>query len=113
MNEIMSLLLALVAGVLLGAFFFGGLWWTVRRSIASPRPGIWFIGSMLLRTCTVTAGFYFLLELSAPGKKILFAAVLGFIIARVVATQFLPTPLSPSLVRMGRPGGSAMSAREH
>jgi F1F0 ATPase subunit 2 len=109
----MSLLLALVAGVLFGAFFFGGLWWTVRRSIASPRPGIWFIGSMLLRTCVVTGGFYFLLGLPASGEKILFAAMLGFIIARAVATQFLPTPLSPSLVRMHQPGSTAISTGEH
>jgi hypothetical protein len=31
MNETLSLVLALVTGVLLGAIFFGGLWWTVRK----------------------------------------------------------------------------------
>ena len=29
--EIMTLAAAVVAGVVLGGFYFGGLWWTVRR----------------------------------------------------------------------------------
>ena len=39
MNEPLSLASALVAGVLLGAFFFGGLWWTVREGLSSKRIG--------------------------------------------------------------------------
>ena len=49
MNETLGLALALVAGVLLGAFFFGGLWWTVRKGVSSERPALWFFGSLLLR----------------------------------------------------------------
>ena len=37
MNETGSLVLALLTGVLLGAMFFGGLWWTVRKGAASRR----------------------------------------------------------------------------
>ena len=50
MNETLSLVLALVTGVLLGAIFFGGLWWTVRKGVSSKRPALWFLGSLLLRT---------------------------------------------------------------
>ena len=39
-----------LAGALLGAFFFGGLWWTVQKGVASERPALWFLGSLLLRT---------------------------------------------------------------
>jgi F1F0 ATPase subunit 2 len=49
MNETVILVLAGGAGVLLGAFFFGGLWWTVRRGLSSKRPAFWFLGSLLLR----------------------------------------------------------------
>jgi hypothetical protein len=35
MNEILGLMPALIAGVLLGAMFFGGLWWTVRKGVSS------------------------------------------------------------------------------
>ncbi len=59
MNEILNLILALVAGFLLGAFFFGGLWWTVQKGLSSKRPELWFLGSLLLRTITAVAGFYF------------------------------------------------------
>lgn len=50
MNETLALLLAWVAGVLLGVIFFGSLWWTVRRGLSSKRPALWFLSSLLLRT---------------------------------------------------------------
>ncbi len=65
MNEPLSLASALVAGVLLGAIFFGGLWWTVRRGVSSGQVALWFLGSMLLRTCIVLAGFLF-----CPGRRL-------------------------------------------
>ena len=52
-------MLALVAGVLLGAIFFGGLWWTVRKGVSSKQPALWFFGSLLLRMSIALAGFYF------------------------------------------------------
>ena len=60
MNETLSLVLALVTGVLLGAMFFGGLWWTVQKGVSSKRPALWFFGSLLLRTSIALAGFYFI-----------------------------------------------------
>ena len=59
MNEPLGLASALVAGVLLGAFFFGGLWWTVRKGLSSKRAALWFLGSMLLRMSVALTGFYF------------------------------------------------------
>ena len=50
MSDILALALAFLAGALLGAFFFGGLWWTVQKGVASERPALWFLGSLLLRT---------------------------------------------------------------
>ena len=84
MNEMLSLASALVAGVLLGAFFFGGLWWTVRKAVSSKQPALWFLGSMLLRTGIVLSGFYFV---SGGDWKRLLASLLGFIIARLVVTR--------------------------
>jgi F-type H+-transporting ATPase subunit a len=57
-NETVILVLAGSAGVLLGVFFFGGLWWTVRRGLLSKRPASLFLGSLLLRTSIILAGFY-------------------------------------------------------
>ena len=46
MNETVILVLVGGAGVLLGVFFFGGLWWTVRRGVSSNRPALWFLGKI-------------------------------------------------------------------
>ncbi len=48
-----------VAGGLLGAIFFGGLWWTVRKGVSANQPALWFFGSLLLRMAIALAGFYF------------------------------------------------------
>lgn len=84
MNEPLSLALALAAGMLLGTFFFGGLWWTVNKGVSSRRPALWFVGSMLLRTCIVVLGFYFIL---GDDWKRLLAGLLGFIVARFIVTR--------------------------
>lgn len=97
MNEGLSLASALVAGVLLGGFFFGGLWWTVRKAVSSRQPALWFLGSMLLRTSIVLSGFYFI---SGGNWKRLLASLLGFIIARLVVTRLArPTQLPGQLAR--------------
>ena len=48
---------------------------------------------MLLRMAIVMTGFYFLLGLPGDGWKMLLAGSLGFIMARLAATKFLPAPL--------------------
>jgi F1F0 ATPase subunit 2 len=84
MNETLTLLPAFVAGTLLGAFFFGGLWWTVRKGLASKKPALWFIGSLLLRTGIALASFYYF----ARGNWVtLLACLLGFILARPAVTR--------------------------
>lgn len=76
--------LALAAGLCLGAFFFGGLWWTTRRALASSHPAAWFMGSFVVRTGVTLGGFYLL----ADGRwERLAACLLGFVMARMVATQ--------------------------
>ncbi|MFC1989805.1 ATP synthase subunit I [Chloroflexota bacterium] len=88
MNEIMSLVLALVTGVLLGVMFFGGLWWTVRKGVSSKRPALWFFGSMVLRISIILAGFY--LVTGGHWERLLLC-LLGFIIARFIVTQLTRT----------------------
>jgi len=86
MNDFFRLASALLAGVVLGALFFGGLWWTIRRGLASRQPALWFIGSMLLRTGMVAAGFYFIL---GDNWQRLLAGLAGFVIARLVVTRLI------------------------
>ena len=83
MTELLPLALAFVAGLLLSAFYFGGLWWTVRRGVLSKQPALWFSGSMLLRTSIALVGFYF----AGRGHwERLVVCLLGFVMARVFVT---------------------------
>ena len=81
MNETLTLTLAGLAGAGLGAIFFGGLWWTVRKGVTSPRPALWFLGSGLVRMSVVVAGFYFV---GGGEWRRLVAALVGFVVARLV-----------------------------
>ena len=83
MNEALLLALSLLAGLLLGATFFGGLWWTVRKGVSSEQPAFWFFGSLLLRMGVALAGFYFV---SGGHLERLLLCLVGFVIARLVVT---------------------------
>jgi F1F0 ATPase subunit 2 len=90
MNEPLTLALALVAGLVLGAIFFGGLWWTVRRGVASKVPALWFGVSLLLRMSIVLAGFYLV---GRGHRERLLLCLLGFIIARVLVKRLTGPPV--------------------
>lgn len=90
MNEAVTLVLAGIAGILLGALFFGGLWLTVRTGVSSKRPALWFLGSLLLRTGIVLAGFYFV---SGGHWKRLVACLLGFVLARFIVMWLTRPPV--------------------
>jgi F1F0 ATPase subunit 2 len=84
MNETLAMLLAVLAGCVLGAIFFGGLWWTVRKGMSSSQPAFLFLGSMILRTGMVLCGFYFVAN---QHMDRLIACLFGFIAARIIVMQ--------------------------
>ena len=88
MNEFLILALVLVAGLLLGAIFFAGLWWTVRKGVSSKHPALWFLGSMLLRMSIVLLGFY---SVGRGDWQRLVVCLLGFIIARYLVMRLTRT----------------------
>lgn len=98
MNMIEFLAMALAAGGGLGAFFFGGLWWTVQKGTVSRHPALWFLGSLVIRTAVVLAGFYYV---SDRHWERMLACLLGFIIARAVVTRLVgrPTTRPPSPIK--------------
>ena len=93
MNEPFQLVMVLLAGMLLGALFFGGLWWTVQKGLSARQPALWFGASMLLRTAVVLAGFYFV---AGPDWQRLLLCLLGFIIARLIVTRLTAKRLALS-----------------
>lgn len=96
MSEALMLGLAGVAGLIMGAIFFGGLWWTVRKGVSSKRPALWFLGSLLLRTGVVVAGFY---VVSDGHWQRLLACLFGFAVARLIVTWLTPPPIAASNAR--------------
>jgi len=90
MNESLMMALAWGVGAVLGVVFFGGLWWTVRKSLYSKRPALWIFGSLMLRLSIVAAGFY-LFSGRHWGRLLL--CLLGFIAAR------------SGVIRLTRPSG--------
>jgi F1F0 ATPase subunit 2 len=83
MRETLTLGLAWAAGAMLGVMFFGGLWWTVRKGVASQRPAVWFSVSLLLRMSLALAGMYLV---SGGHWERLLLCLLGFLMARLFVT---------------------------
>ena len=83
MNDTVMLALAGAAGVGLGAMFFGGLWWTVRKGASSAQPALWFVGSLLLRMSMAVAGFY---VVGRGHWERMVVCLVGFLMARLVVT---------------------------
>jgi F1F0 ATPase subunit 2 len=72
-------LLAGLLGGLLGAFFYGGLWWTIRRGTVAKRRASWFLGSLLVRMSVALLGIYGVGRHSGARMVI---CLLGFALAR-------------------------------
>ena len=81
MNEIVFVVLAFMAGLILGTLFFGGLWLTVKKAVTSKIPAIWFFGSLLFRVSITLVGFYYV---GAGNWQRLLICALGFIAARYI-----------------------------
>ena len=84
MNDILSLLPALLAGAILGIIFFGGLWLTIQKGLRSQKSALIFAGSFVIRMAITLLGFYYVGENS--WQKLL-VCLAGFIITRTVITR--------------------------
>jgi F1F0 ATPase subunit 2 len=89
MNETLILAGDILAGGLLGAFFFGGLWWTIRMRSPSEWSGFLFTGSLLIRMAVAISGFYLL---SHGEWRKLVACLAGFLLARICVTRLIRLP---------------------
>ncbi len=85
MNETLLMILAFTAGLALGTLFFGGLWFTVKKTITAKIPAIWFFGSFFLRVSIVLIGFYFV---SNGNWQRLIICLMGFVVARFIVMYF-------------------------
>ncbi len=84
MSELLGYALALAAGAALGAFYFGGLWWTTQRLITAANPAPLAFASFVVRTVVTLGGFY----LAAGGHWArMLACLAGFLLARTVLVR--------------------------
>lgn len=83
-DEIILLGLALLAGVTIGVFFFGGLWLTVRRIPTSNNPGLLLMVSLIVRMAVALGAFFLIMDGS---WQRLLVSVVGFILARQLLIQ--------------------------
>ena len=84
MNEVINLIPALLAGIILGVLFFGGLLITVRVGLSSKRPSLIFLVSMILRMAIVVIGFYYI---GGDNWQKILVCLGGFLIARIAITR--------------------------
>jgi F1F0 ATPase subunit 2 len=75
---------ALAVGGVLGAIFFGGLWWTVRNALTAANPAFWMLVSIFLRMGIVLTGFYYV---AGYGWRSVLLCLGGVLIARTVVTR--------------------------
>ncbi len=94
MHDLIPLAVPLAAGLVLGAVFFGGLWWTITRGLASRQPALWFFGSLAVRMSVTLAGF---LLVGRESWERWLACLLGFLLARIIVQLTRPsgTPCAP------------------
>ncbi len=77
--------IVLFAGFAMGCLYFSTLWWTVKRMGTIERPAMLFLGSFVMRTGLVLAGFFIL----AGGRwQRLVIGLFGFLVARFVIVNY-------------------------
>lgn len=81
MHDAFTMFIAGATGLLLGAIFYGGLWWTVQRGLSSGLSPLWFPLSFVVRTVLTLAGFYFV---AGGGWERLLLCLIGFVVGRLV-----------------------------
>jgi len=97
MNDALMLAVAFVVGTAIGAWFYLGLWWTIRRGLASSQPALWFTASLVLRLGIALAALFAIGRGHWPRLAL---CLLGMVFARLVVTwmtrpvQVVRTPQS-------------------
>lgn len=93
-----GLIVALVAGGILGGFFFGSLWFTVRQLPTTGWPVRLMVGSYFGRMAIALLGFYLIMQ--GDWHRAI-AGLVGFIAARFILMRRLPLGRSRATESVG------------
>lgn len=95
--ENINWLLPLLAGILLGMFYFAGLWFTIKQLTHWKNPALAMTLSLFLRLGIVVAGFYWFTD--GQWQELLIA-LLGFVVVRMLMARRLgPGQLKTAVTR--------------
>ncbi|MDW7772187.1 MAG: ATP synthase subunit I [Desulfobulbaceae bacterium] len=84
-----AVMAGVIYGTLLGLFYFGGLWWTVRRVRKVRRSGRFLLLSFVGRSLAAMLCFWVVLQ---QGPVMFAAAVVSFFLLRTAITALLGRP---------------------
>ena len=102
MHELVGVLIIVSVGLMLGALFFGGLWWTVQKSMVSTHPALWVVLSLFIRMAITLSGFYIVMtsDLLSRSWLQLPLCLFSFLIARLITTYVTRTASTSHLVKV-------------
>ncbi len=86
MNELIILPVAMVLGGILGVFYFGGLWLTLRHLPESRQPALFTMSGFLVRSLICLFIFYLI---SGNGWEATVTSLAGFTTAKLAVTDRL------------------------
>jgi F1F0 ATPase subunit 2 len=75
---------AFMGGAAIGLFFFGGLYWTVKKLPTVKKPWLWMLSSFGLRLTAAVAAFY---VVSAGRWPCVLVSLAGFLLVRGVIVR--------------------------
>jgi len=105
MNELFMISVALLTGLALGFVFFGGLWLTIRKALASKIPALWFLGSFIVRVGIIMTGFYIIMQDANWINGLI--CLVGFIGAKFIVIR-LTKPYEERTINVSLAGKEAM-----
>lgn len=80
MNSAFMLTATFFLGAILGAFYFGGLWLTIKRLPQSRQPTLLSLSSFAARSLVCIMGFYLIIE---SGIVALLFCLAGFVLTKI------------------------------
>ena len=83
-HRVIVLVAAAAWGALLGLFYFGGLWWTLKSAPRRSSPRAFLFLSFGVRTSLVLLGFWLVLPKGVP---FFFVTVAAFFLTRFAVTR--------------------------
>jgi F1F0 ATPase subunit 2 len=86
MNSTFMLALSFFMGVVLGTFYFGGLWLTIKRLPRSTQPTLLSLGSFFVRSLVCILVFYLII---GSGIGALLLCLAGFVLTKIALIRKL------------------------